>query len=213
MGCICHVLGWKHFAILHSGCVILEHAFSSVCFSEREMSYPESHPVIFHLRGQKSRKGNHKRCQTPVWAGCLVCPSLGQFFWHGTSRTAGNLKIKKHKVCNMCRYQVNKVVTKLPGTGGGGSKTSLGSMFKFLPTLWVRKFSLISNLTLAWPSPRVPHLSLFLLLCHCVFPPSNRDSPWPSFGCWGIYKNIFIVCYSSNFWFWPQNHEAELRTA
>lgn len=56
MDCICHVLGQKHFGILHSGCVILECVFSSVCFSEREMSYPENHPVITHLRDTKAKK-------------------------------------------------------------------------------------------------------------------------------------------------------------
>lgn len=37
-------------------------------------------------------------------------------------------------------------------------------------------------------------------------PASNPDSPWLSFGCWDIFKNIFVFFYSSsqiNFWFLP----------
>lgn len=121
-------------AFLYSGCVIHDCVFSSVYFSEREMSYLESHPVITHLRDTKAKKTEreitrgarllHEGLQAEQLSVSGVSlsaerkhlhksavsfsQSQGQFFCYCTSRTVENFKNKKHhKACDTCRYCMN----------------------------------------------------------------------------------------------------------
>lgn len=84
--------------------------------------------------------------------------------------------------------------------GGSGS----------VPTVWIDHFPWILGFGSAphpwekgfavkgWDREGIWCLNLFLLSLFPPHPAKDGDSPWPTFACWCIYRNIFIVLYSNN---------------